>query len=120
MNTIELKIKLTERGETFEYTLRDAMVVEYEDSRGIHRSVIGLSEPLPDKVLKEPQHVVAKLFKSLLGKLGYRILEEEKRLRWQDENVFFNFHVEKPDGKIVLVECKHGDETVSKIDQADK
>ncbi|MEM2945456.1 MAG: hypothetical protein QXI87_03815 [Thermoproteota archaeon] len=117
----ELKIKLSESGETFEYTLRDAMVVEYEDSRGIHRKVIGLSEQLPDKVLKEPQHVAAKLFtKSLLEKLGYKILEEEKRLRWQGENVFFDFHAEKPDGKIVLVECKHGDETVSKIDQADK
>ncbi len=97
------------------------MVVEYEDSRGVHRTAVGLSEPLPDKVLKEPQHVATKLFtKSLLEKLGYRILEEEKHFEWQGEDVFFDFHAEKPDEKVAVVECKHGDETVSKIDQADK
>ena len=117
----ELKFKLSEGGQSFEYTLRDLMVVEYEDSRGIHRSVVGLSEPLPDKVLKEPQHVAAKLFtKSFLEKQGYNILEEEKHLEWWDEDVFFDFHVETPDMKIAIVECKHGDETVSKIKQADK
>ncbi|MBO3798931.1 MAG: hypothetical protein JTT13_08700, partial [Candidatus Brockarchaeota archaeon] len=117
----ELKIKLSESGETFEYTLRDAMVVEYEDSKGVHRSVIGLSEPLPDKVLKEPQHVAAKLFtKSLLEKLGYKILEEESSYDLGHAKYFFDFKTETPNDKIAIVECKHGDETVSKIDQADK
>jgi len=100
----------------FQYVLKDVLVVEYVDSKGVHRRVIGLSESLPDKVLDEPQHVAAKLFtKSLLEKLGYRILEEESSY----EKYFFDFKVETPSEKIAIVECKHGDETVSKIDQAD-
>lgn len=117
----ELKIFLSEGGNVFQYVLKDVLVVEYVDSKGVHRRVIGLSEPLPDKVLDEPQHVAAKLFtKSFLEKQGYNILEEEKHLEWWDEDVFFDFHVETPDMKIAIVECKHGDETVSKIKQADK
>jgi len=117
----ELKIMLSESGQTFEYTLRDLMVVEYRDSRGIHRSVVGLSEPLPDKVLKEPQHVAAKLFtKSLLENLGYKILEEESSYDLGYEKCFFDFKVETSNEEIAIIECKHGDETVSKIDQADK
>lgn len=117
----ELKIKLSESSQTFEYALKDIMVLEYEDSKGIHRKVISLSEALPTKVLYETQHVAAKLFtKSLLENSGYRILEEEKHIRWHGEDVFFDFYIEKPKGKIAIVECKHGDETISRIDQVDK
>jgi hypothetical protein len=117
----ELKIFLSEGGNVFQYVLKDVLVVEYVDSKGVHRRVIGLSEPLPDKVLDEPQHVAAKLFtKSLLEKLGYRILEEESSYDLRNEKCFFDFKVETPNEKIAIIECKHGDETVSKIDQADK
>ncbi|MEM3449785.1 MAG: hypothetical protein QXP38_13120, partial [Nitrososphaerota archaeon] len=115
----ELKIKLSACGETFEYTLRDAMVVEYEDSRGIHRKVIGLSEQLPDKVLKEPQHVAAKLFtKEVFEGMRYKILEEERHL--EEERVFLDFFAETPDKKLAIIECKHGDETISEMDQANR
>ncbi|MGB9717723.1 MAG: hypothetical protein ACPL4E_04710 [Thermoproteota archaeon] len=114
------EIKVTVDGETYEYTLEDLMVVEYEDSTGIHRTIIGLTKPLPKGVLAEPQHVAAKLFtKEFLEKLGYEILEEEKRFTWRDGRVILDYFAKKLNGKMTIVECKHGDELKSRIDQAD-
>ncbi|MEM2570609.1 MAG: hypothetical protein QXP96_02660, partial [Thermoproteota archaeon] len=119
----ELKIKLSENNQVFEYAFKDTIVVEYKDNKGIHRKVISLSKPLPDKVLSESQHVVAKLFtKELLEKLGYIILEEESLYDLGNRRyVYFDFKTETPDKRIAIVECKHGDEESGNlIGQADK
>ncbi|MEM3649061.1 MAG: hypothetical protein QW506_07875, partial [Thermoproteota archaeon] len=45
-------------------------------------------------------------------------LEEERHL--EEERVFLDFFAETPDKKLAIIECKHGDETISEMDQANR
>jgi hypothetical protein len=101
------EISFSEGGSTYKISLENFLIVEYEETGLIHKTAVGLYEPLPKGILQESEHVVAKLYgRDFVKSQGWMIEGEEYQA---SEEIRFDFVLKQQEERAAL-ECKHGNE----------